>query len=114
MLLARVAEKAALMGAGPWAICSGPDEIKAAYEHLCTAFDTDQQPFVLQFRIGGLASENGWMMMVGSVTGKEDGKAEPVPNGAKLGAGFGRVGRGRFLTPGAEPSRAMSLSWRIC
>jgi hypothetical protein len=78
-VLARVAEKAALMGTGPWEICSGPDGIKAAYERLCTAVDAGPQPFEFQFRIGGFASGMGWMMMAGDLTAKEDGKKWPDP-----------------------------------
>jgi uncharacterized protein (TIGR02246 family) len=78
-VLACLTEKAAIMGSGPGEIWSGPDEIKVAYEHFFEGFDKGQQNFEYQFRIGGVASEMGWLMAAGNVTGKKDGKDFAFP-----------------------------------
>jgi ketosteroid isomerase-like protein len=78
-VMACLSEKAALMGTGPGEIWSGPDEIKVAYQHFFEGFDKGQQHFEYQFRIGKLSSDMGWMMTVGNVTGKKDGKDLAFP-----------------------------------
>jgi uncharacterized protein (TIGR02246 family) len=78
-VLACFAKTAAVMGSGPGEIWSGPDEIKAAYEHFFQGFDKGQQKFEYQFRIGGLTSDMGWMMTSGNVTGKKDEKDFAFP-----------------------------------
>ena len=43
------------MGCGPGEIWSGPDEIKAAHEHLFEGFDIGEQNFEYEFSIGELS-----------------------------------------------------------
>jgi ketosteroid isomerase-like protein len=91
-VLACLAEKAAIMGSGPREIWSGPDEIKAAYEHFFEGFDKGEQKFEYQFKIGGVKPDMGWLMTAGNVTGKKAGTdfvfpvnvSLTVTNGAKL------------------------------
>jgi uncharacterized protein (TIGR02246 family) len=78
-VLACFTEKAAIMGSGPGEIWSGPDEIKVAYEHFFEGFDTGEQKFEYQFRIGGLTSDMGWMMTAGNIEGKKGGKEFAFP-----------------------------------
>jgi uncharacterized protein (TIGR02246 family) len=78
-VLASYTEKAAIMGSGPGEIWSGPDEMKAAYEHFFEIFDKGEQKFEYQFRIGKLASDMGWMMTAGNVNGKKEGKEFSFP-----------------------------------
>jgi uncharacterized protein (TIGR02246 family) len=78
-VLACFTEEAAIMGSGPGEIWSGPDEIKAAYQHFFTIFDKGSQKFEHQFRIGGLTSEMGWTMTAGDVTAKNEGKDFSFP-----------------------------------
>ena len=78
-VLACFIEKAAIMGSGPGEIWSGPDEIKAAYQHFFEGFDKGEQKFEYQFRIGGGTSDMGWLMASGNVTGKKDGKDFAFP-----------------------------------
>jgi uncharacterized protein (TIGR02246 family) len=78
-VLASYTEKAAIMGSGPGEIWSGPDEMKAAYEHFFEIFDKGEQRFEYQFRIGKLASDMGWMMTAGNVNGKKEGKEFSFP-----------------------------------
>ena len=78
-VLACYTEKAAIMGSGPREIWSGPDEIKAAYQHFFEIFDKGEQKFEYQFRIGKLASDMGWMMTAGNVNGKKEGKEFTFP-----------------------------------
>jgi uncharacterized protein (TIGR02246 family) len=78
-VLASYTEKAAIMGSGPGEIWSGPDEIKAAYQHFFEIFDKGEQKFEYQFRIGKLGSEMGWMMTAGNVNGKKEGKEFTFP-----------------------------------
>jgi len=49
--------------------------VSGAHEH----FFKGQQKFEYQFRIGGLASDMGWMMTSGNVTGKKDEKDFAFP-----------------------------------
>jgi ketosteroid isomerase-like protein len=78
-IMACLTEKAAIMGTGPGEIWSGPDEIKVAYEHFFEGFDTGEQKFEYQFRIGGLTSDMGWMMTAGNIEGKKGGKEFAFP-----------------------------------
>jgi uncharacterized protein (TIGR02246 family) len=78
-VLATFTEEAAVMGSGPGEIWSGPEEIKAAYEHFFQGFDKGEQKFEYQFRIGKLSSEMGWMMTSGNVNGKKAGKDFAFP-----------------------------------
>ena len=78
-VLACFTEKAAIMGSGPGEIWSGPDEIKVAYEHFFEGFDKGEQKFEYEFKIGGVASDMGWLMASGNVTGKKDGKEFAFP-----------------------------------
>lgn len=78
-VLACFTEKAAIMGSGPGEIWSGPDEIKAAYQHFFKVFDKGTQKFENQFRIGGLGSGMGWMMTAGNVTAQKEGKDIAFP-----------------------------------
>src|ERR1700751_622012 len=78
-VMACLTEKPAMMGSGPGEIWSGPDEIKAAYEHFFEIFDKGEQKFEYQFRIGKLASDMGWMMTAGNVNGKKEGKEFTFP-----------------------------------
>jgi ketosteroid isomerase-like protein len=78
-VMATMSEKATIMGCGPGEIWSGPDEIKAAHEHLFEAFDIGEQNFEYEFSIGELASDTGWMMTSGNVNGKKDGKDFTFP-----------------------------------
>src|SRR5690349_23530815 len=73
-VMACLAEKAALLGTGPGEIWSGPEEIKVAYEHFFQGFDKGQQAFEYQFRIGDLATDMGWLMASGNVSGKKGDK----------------------------------------
>src|SRR5260370_22911917 len=52
-IIACLSEKAAIMGTGPGEIWSGPDEIKAAHQRFFEGFDTGEQRFEYEFRIGG-------------------------------------------------------------
>jgi ketosteroid isomerase-like protein len=72
-LMATFSPKATIMGVGPGEIWSGPDEIKAAHVHLFEGFDVGEQNFDYEFNIGGAASDMGWMMTSGNVTGKKEG-----------------------------------------
>jgi uncharacterized protein (TIGR02246 family) len=78
-VMACLAEKAALMGTGPGEIWSGPEEIKVAYQHFFQGFDKGQQAFEYQFRIGDLATDMGWLMASGNVSGKKGGKDFAYP-----------------------------------
>jgi uncharacterized protein (TIGR02246 family) len=70
-VLACFAEKAAIMGSGPGEIWSGPDEIKAAYEHFFEGFDKGEQKFEYQF--DRRRKPIGLLMTAGNVTGKKAG-----------------------------------------
>ena len=78
-VLACYTEKAAIMGSGPGEIWSGPDEMKAAYQHFFEIFDKGEQKFEYQFRLGKLASDMGWMMTSGNVNAKKEGKEFAFP-----------------------------------
>jgi len=78
-VMATMTEKAAIMGCGPGEIWSGPDEIKAAHEHLFERFDIGEQNFEYEFSIGELGSDRGWMMTSGNVSGQKDGKDFTFP-----------------------------------
>ncbi|MBV9299761.1 MAG: nuclear transport factor 2 family protein [Verrucomicrobia bacterium] len=78
-VMATLSEKATIMGCGPGEVWSGPDEIKAAHEHLFESFDIGEQNFEYEFSIGEIASDTGWMMTSGNVSGKKDGKEFTFP-----------------------------------
>ena len=78
-VMATMTPKAAMMGTGPGEIWSGPEEIKAAYEHFFQNFDKGHQKFDYQFRIGGLGTDMGWLMASGNVNVEKDGKAIEFP-----------------------------------
>ncbi len=78
-VLATMTEKATMMGCGPGEIWSGPDELKAAHEHLFEGFDIGEQNFEYEFSIGELGPDTGWMMTSGNVNGKKDGNDFTFP-----------------------------------
>jgi uncharacterized protein (TIGR02246 family) len=78
-VMATMTPKAAIMGTGPGEIWSGPDEVKAAYEHFFQTFDKGHQKFDYQFKIGGLGTDMGWLMASGNVSAEKDGKAFEFP-----------------------------------
>ena len=85
-VMATMSEKATMMGCGPGEIWSGPDELKAAHEHLFETFDIGQQNFEYEFSIGALSSDTAWMMTSGNVTGQRDGKDFTFPVNISLTA----------------------------
>jgi ketosteroid isomerase-like protein len=78
-VMACLSEKATIMGSGPGEVWSGPDEIKAAHQHLFEGFDFGEQNFEYEFSIGEITSDRGWMMTSGNVNGKKDGKEFTFP-----------------------------------
>src|SRR5258708_10378873 len=68
-VMACLSEKATIMGSGPGEVWSGPDEIKAAHQHLFEGFDFGEQNFEYEFSIGEITSDRGWMMTSGNVNG---------------------------------------------
>jgi ketosteroid isomerase-like protein len=78
-VMATMSQKATIMGCGPGEIWSGPEEIKAAHEHLFEGFDFGEQNFEYEFSIGELSTDTGWMMTSGNVNGKKDGKDFTFP-----------------------------------
>ena len=78
-VLATFDDDAALMGTGPGEMWQGKEELKVAYEHFFMVFDKTNQDFKYKFRVGGLASETGWLMASGDVVGKRDGKDFSYP-----------------------------------
>ena len=83
-VMACLTPKAAIMGTGPGEIWSGPDEIKAAYEHFFQNFDKGHHKFDYQFRIGALGTDMGWLMASGNVAAEKDGKAFEFPLNVSL------------------------------
>jgi len=83
-VLANMTPKAAIMGTGPGEIWSGPDEIKAAYEHFFQNYDKGHHKFDYQFKIGALGSDMGWLMASGNVKAEKDGKAFEFPLNVSL------------------------------
>ena len=73
-VMATMSQKATIMGCGPEEFWSGPEEIKAAHEHLFERFDVGEQNFEYEFSIGEVSTDTGWMMTSGNVDGKKDGK----------------------------------------
>src|SRR5215831_1453877 len=57
-VMATLSEKAAIMGNGPGEIWSGPDEIKAAYQHFFEGFDRGQQSFDYEFHLGQVGADS--------------------------------------------------------
>ena len=78
-VMATLSEKAAIMGSGPGEIWSGPDEIKAAYQHFFEGFDKGQQGFDYEFSLGQVGPNSGWLMTSGNVSGAKDGKEFTFP-----------------------------------
>jgi ketosteroid isomerase-like protein len=78
-VMATMSEKATMMGCGPGEIWSGPDELKAAHEHLFERFDIGEQNFEYEFSIGELGSDRGWLMTSGNVSGQKDGEDFTFP-----------------------------------
>ena len=78
-VMACMSENAAVMGTGPGEIWSGPDEIKAAHQHLFEGFDLGKQQFEYEFNVGGVNPETGWMLTSGNVTGTKDGEDFTFP-----------------------------------
>jgi len=78
-VLATMTEKTAIMGTGPGEIWSGPDEIKAAYEHFFKNFDKGHHKFDYQFKIGALGTDMGWLMASGNIAAEKDGKPFEFP-----------------------------------
>lgn len=85
-VMATLSEKAAIMGSGPGEIWSGPDEIKAAYQHFFEGFDRGQQSFDYEFSLGQVGPTSGWMMTSGNVSGTKDGKEFTFPVNVSLAA----------------------------
>ena len=83
-VMACMSEKAAIMGCGPGEIWSGPDEIKAAHQHLFEGFDLGKQQFEYEFNVGGVNSETAWMLTSGNVTGTKDGEDFTFPVNVSL------------------------------
>jgi uncharacterized protein (TIGR02246 family) len=83
-VLANMTPKAAIMGTGPGEIWSGPDEIKAAYEHFFQNFDKGHHKFDYHFKIGGLGADMGWLMASGNIAAEKDGKAFEFPLNVSL------------------------------
>jgi uncharacterized protein (TIGR02246 family) len=79
-------ENAAIMGTGPGEFWVGPEEIKTAYEHFFETFDKGAQDFEYQFKIGGVATDMGWLMASGNVTAKKDAKEFTFPMNISLTA----------------------------
>ena len=78
-VLALMAEKSAVMGTGPGEIWSGPEELKAAYEHFFETFDKGEQKYEYDFKLGHVGTDMGWFMTSGNVKGKKDGKEIEFP-----------------------------------
>jgi|ERR1035438_5004846 uncharacterized protein (TIGR02246 family) len=83
-VMANMTPKAAIMGTGPGEIWSGPDEIKAAYQHFFQNFDKGHHKFDYQFKIGGLGTDMGWLMASGNIAAEKDGKAFEFPLNVSL------------------------------
>lgn len=73
-VLATLADKAVIIGAGPGEVWSGHEEISEAYEQFFAGFDKGGQDFDYQYKFGGLSAEMGWMMVSGEIKGKKEGK----------------------------------------
>jgi uncharacterized protein (TIGR02246 family) len=83
-VMACLAEDAAVMGTGPGEMWSGKEELKVAYEHFFMVFDKGAQDFTYNFMQGDLASDMGWAMTSGTVTGKKDSKDFSYPLNVSL------------------------------
>ncbi len=77
-VLATLAPKAVIIGAGPGEVWSGHEEIKDAYEHFFADFDKGEQAFDYQYKFGALSAEMGWLMVSGEIKGKKGGKSFAV------------------------------------
>jgi ketosteroid isomerase-like protein len=78
-VMATLSDNAAIMGSGPGEVWSGPDEVKAAYQHFFEGFDIGQQSFDYEFSLGQVGTDSGWLMTSGNVTGAKDGKEFTFP-----------------------------------
>jgi ketosteroid isomerase-like protein len=78
-VMATLSENAALMGSGPGEVWSGPDEIKAAYQHFFEGFDIGQQSFDYEFSLGQVGADSGWLMTSGNVSGTKEGNEFTFP-----------------------------------
>jgi len=78
-VMATLSEKAAIIGSVPGEIWSGPDEIKAAYQHFFEGFDRGQQSFDYEFHLGQVGADSGWLMTSGNASGTKDGKEFTFP-----------------------------------
>jgi len=78
-VMATLSDKAAMMGSGPGEVWSGPDEIKAAYQHFFEGFDYGQQSFDYEFSLGRVGADSGWLMTSGNVSGTKDGREFTFP-----------------------------------
>jgi uncharacterized protein (TIGR02246 family) len=83
-VMACMSQNGAVMGTGPGEIWSGPDEIKAAHQHLFEGFDLGKQQFEYEFNVGGVNSETAWMLTSGNVTGTKDGEDFTFPVNVSL------------------------------
>lgn len=109
-VMATMADTATIMGTGPGEIWSGPEEIKAAYEHFFKDFDKGQQEFEYHFQIGGLGRDMGWLMASGNVKGKKDGKAFEMPlnlsvTAARVGGNWKIAAMHYSTLTGSEPQK---------
>lgn len=77
-VLAALAPKAVILGAGPGEVWSGHEEIAEAYKHFFEDFDKGEQSFDYQYKFGALAAEMGWLMVSGEVKGKKGDKSFAV------------------------------------
>jgi ketosteroid isomerase-like protein len=78
-VMATMSDKAAIIGSVPGEIWSGPDEIKAAYQHFFEGFDRGQQSFDYEFHLGQVGADSGWLMTSGNASGTKDGKEFTFP-----------------------------------
>jgi ketosteroid isomerase-like protein len=78
-VMATLSENAAIMGSGPGEVWSGPDEIKAAFQHFFEGFDIGQQSCDYEFSLGQIGADSGWLMTSGNVSGTKDGKDFTFP-----------------------------------
>ena len=77
-VLAALAPKAVILGAGPGEVWSGHEEIAEAYKHFFADFDKGEQSFDYQYKFGALSAEMGWLMVSGEIKGKKGDKSWAV------------------------------------
>lgn len=73
-VLATLAPKAVIIGAGPGEVWSGHEEISEAYEQFFADFDKGEQTLDYQYKFGELSGEMGWLILTGELKGKKGGK----------------------------------------